>query len=102
MLEIKLHFQNTLRYPILTMTKNIQKNILELKLKTSRTKAPTTTIIGDRMIKKNFGGKLSRQLNKKHHVIVPSFVWAKARCMEDYIKPTVKLAPKTNNTPLQN
>ena len=52
MLEIKLHFQNTLRYPILTMTKNIQKNLLELKLKTSRTNAPTATIIGDRMIKK--------------------------------------------------
>ena len=46
------------------------------------------------MIKKVFGDKLSRQLDNKHHVVVRSFGGAKTRCMEDYIKPTVKLAPK--------
>ena len=52
------------------------------------------------MIKKVFGDKLSRQLNCKHHVV------AKTQCMEDYIKPTVKLSPNqiilhcgTNNLP---
>ena len=39
------------------------------------------------MIKKVFGDKLSRQLNCKHHVV------AKTQCMEDYIKPIVKLSP---------
>ena len=58
------------------------------------------------MIKKVFGDKLSRQLNCKHHVVVRSFGGAKTQCMEDYIKPTVKLSPKqtilhcgTNNLP---
>ena len=58
------------------------------------------------MIKKVFGDKLSRQLNYKHHVVVRSFVGAKTQCMEDYIKPTVKLSPNqiilhcgTNNLP---
>ena len=63
-------------------------------------------MIGDSMIKKVFGDKLSRQLNYKHHVVVRSFGEAKMQCMEDYIKPTVKLSPKqitlhcgTNNLP---
>ena len=81
--------------------------IRDRKIKTNRPNAPTTTIIGDFMIKKVFGGKLSRQLDNKHHVVVRSFGGAKTQCMEDYIKPTVKLAPKqiilhyygTNNLP---
>ena len=58
------------------------------------------------MIKNVFGDKLSRQLNYKHHVVVRSFGGAKTQCMEDYIKPTIKLSPKqiilhcrTNNLP---
>ena len=58
------------------------------------------------MIKNVFGDKLSRQLNYKHHVEVRLFGGAKTQCMEDYIKPTVKLSPKqiilhcgTNNLP---
>ena len=46
------------------------------------------------MIKKVLRDKLSRQLDNKHHVVVRSFGGAKTQCMEDYIKPTVKLAPK--------
>ena len=84
--------------------KNVQKNLLEAE-KVRRTD-PTATIIGDSMIKKVFGDKLSRQLNYKHHVVVRSFGGAKTQCMEDYIKPTVKLSPNqiilhcgTNNLP---
>ena len=58
------------------------------------------------MIKRVFGDKLSRQLNSKHHVVVRSFGGAKTQCMEDYIKPTMKLVLKqtilhcgTNNLP---
>ena len=58
------------------------------------------------MIKNVFGDKLSRQLNYKHHVVVRSFGGAKTQCMEDYVKPTVKLSPNeiilhcgTNNLP---
>ena len=67
--------------------------IRDRKIKTNRPNAPTTTIIGDSMIKKVFGDKLSRQLNNTHHVVVRSFGRAKTQCMEDYIKPTVKLDP---------
>ena len=80
--------------------------IRDRKIKTDRPNAPTTTIIGDSMIKKVFGDKLSRQLDNKHYVVVRSFGGAKTQCMEGYIKPTVKLAPKqiilhcgTNNLP---
>ena len=58
------------------------------------------------MIKKVFGDKFSRQLNYKHHVVLRLFDGAKTQCMEDYIKPTVKISPKqiilhfgTNNLP---
>ena len=72
----------------------------------NRPNAPTTTIIGDSMIKKVFGDKLSRQFNYKYHVVVQSFGGAQTKCMEDYTKSTMKLSPKeiilhsaTNNLP---
>ena len=86
--------------------KHSKEAIRDRKTKTNRSNAPTTTIIGDSMIKNVFGDKLSRQLNYKHHVVVRSFGGAKTQCMEDYIKPTIKLSPKqiilhcgTNNLP---
>ena len=38
------------------------------------------------MIKKDFGDKLSRKLNYKHHVVVRSFGGTKTQCMQDYIR----------------
>ena len=65
-----------------------------------------TTIIGDSVVRKVFGDKLSNSLNNKHHVVLRSFGGAKTQCMEDYIKPTIKLSPNqiiihcgTNNLP---
>ena len=55
--------------------------------------APVTTIIGDSMVRKVFGDKLSNSLNNKHHVVVRFFGGTKTQCMEDYIKPTIKLSP---------
>ena len=78
----------------ITPSKHSKEPIRDRKIKTNRPNAPTTTIIGDSMIKKVFGDKLSRQLDNKNHVVVRSFGGAKTKCMEDYIKPTVKLAPK--------
>ena len=87
-------------------SKHSKEPIRDRKIKMNRPNAPTTTIIGDSMIKNVFGDKLSRQLDNKHHVVVQSFGAAKTQCMEDYIKPTVKLTPKqiilhcrTNNLP---
>ena len=68
--------------------------------------APVTTIIGDSMVWKVFGDKLSNSLNNNQRVVVRSFGGAKSQCMEDYIKPTIKLSPNqiimhcgTNNLP---
>ena len=96
LLEIKSRDHNTRQYPVLTVTKNIQKNILDRdrKIKTNIPNAPTTTIIGDSMIKNVFGDKLSRQLNYKHRVGVRSSDEAKTQYVEDYIKLNVKLSPK--------
>ena len=72
------------------------------KIKTNRPNAPTTTIIGDSMIKKDFGNKLSRKLNYKHHVVVRSFGGTKTQCMQDYIRADREILPKTNNSLLRN
>ena len=68
--------------------------------------APITTIIGDSMVQKVFGDKLTNSLSNNHHVVVRSFGGAKTQCMEDHIKPTIKLSPNqiiihcgTNNLP---
>ena len=68
--------------------------------------APITTIIGDSMVQKVFGDKLTNSLSNNHHVVVRSFDGAKRQCMEDHIKPTIKLSPNqiiihcgTNNLP---
>ena len=66
-----------------------------------------TTIVGESIVRKVFGDKVSNFLNNIHHVVVRSFDGAKTQCMEDYIKPTIKLSPNqiiihcgTNNLPL--
>ena len=58
------------------------------------------------MVSKVFGDKLSNSLNNNHHLVFRSFGGAKTQCMEDYIKPTIKLSPNqmiihcgTNNLP---
>ena len=58
------------------------------------------------MVRKVFGDKLSHSLNNNYHVVVRSFGGAKTQCIEDYIKPTIKLCPNqiiihcgTNNLP---
>ena len=55
----------------------LKEPMRDSKIKTNRTNAPITTIIGDSMIKKVFGDKLSKQLNNKHVVAVRSSGGAK-------------------------
>ena len=84
-------------------------NLLETeKIKTSKSNAPTVTIIGDSMIKKFYSWQLSRQRNRKQYVVVWVFVGAKTQFMDIYknCKMTLKPAPKllsvhcrTNNLP---
>ena len=68
-------------------------NPSDRKSKSNINMVPVTTIIGDSMIRKVLGDTLSNSLNKNHHVAVRSFGGAKTQCIQDYIKPTIKLSP---------
>ena len=71
----------------------VTRNPSDRKIKSNINMAPVTTIVGDSMVRKVFGDKLSNSLNNNHHVVLHSFGGAKTQCMEDYIKPTIKLSP---------
>ena len=71
----------------------VTRNPSDRKSKYNINMAPVTTTIGDSMVRKVFGGKLSNSLNNNHHVVVCSFGGAKTQCMEDCIKLTIKLSP---------
>ena len=71
----------------------VTRNPSDRKIKSKIDMAPVTTIVGDSMVRKVFGDKLSNSLNNNHHVVLRSFGGAKTQCMEDYIKPTIKLSP---------
>ena len=84
----------------------VTRNPSDRKSKSNINMAPVTTIIGDSMVRKVFGDTLSNSLNNNHRVVVGSFGGAETQCMEDYIKPTIKLSPDqiiihcgTNNLP---
>ena len=81
--------KDKLPHKILTVTRNSS----DRKSKSNNNMAPETTIIRDLVVRKVFGDKLSNSLNNNHHVIVHSFAGAKTQCIEDYIKPTIKLSP---------
>ena len=94
--------KDKLPHKILTVTRNSS----DRKSNSNNNMAPVTTIIRDSVVRKVFGDKLSNSLNNNHHVIVRSVAGAKTQCIEDYIKPTIKLSPNqiiihcgTNNLP---
>ena len=81
--------KNEFSHKNLTVTRNPSNR----KSKSNINIAPVTTIIGDSVVRKVYGDKLSNSLNNNHYVVVHSFGEAKTRRMEDYIKPTIKLSP---------
>ena len=78
----------------------IKQIILHCRTKNLPTKEELKSIANNiinlaKNIKTNkFGDLLSRSLNNKYNVVVRSLGGAKTHCMEDYIKPTMKLAIK--------
>ena len=65
---------------IITPSKEVPhdtRNPSDRKSKSNINMAPVTTIIGDSVVRKVFGDKLSNSLNNNHHVVVRSFGGAK-------------------------
>ena len=74
--------------------------------KTSRNNAPTTILVGHSVLQNFFSHRLSSSLNNKDDAAVLSFPGAISACMEDYMKPTVRISlnqiliyRRTNNQP---
>ena len=100
--NLKTTRKDELPHKNLTVTRNSS----DRKSKSNINVAPISTIIRDSMLQKVFGDKLPNSLSNNHHVVVRSFGGAKTQCMEDHIKPTIKLSPNqiiihcgTNNLP---
>ena len=59
----------------------------------SRTKAPTTVILGDSIIKNVYGNAITKSIKHKKHVVVKHFSGAKIDDMKHYVKPTQEKEP---------
>ena len=56
----------------------------------TKTKAPTTVILGDSILKNVYGNTLSKATKFKKHVVVKHFSGAKVDNMKHYMKPTLE------------
>ena len=54
----------------------------------SKTRAPTTVILGDSIIKNVYGNAITKSMKHKKHVVVKHFSGAKIEDMKHYVKPT--------------
>ena len=59
-----------------------------LKPTISKTRAPTTVILGDSIIKNVYGNAITKSIKHKKHVVVKHFSGAKIEDMKHYVKPT--------------
>ena len=59
----------------------------------SKTRAPTTVILGDSIIKHVYGNAITKSIRHKKHVVVKHFSGAKIEDMKHYVKPTQEKKP---------
>ena len=59
-----------------------------LKPTISKTRAPTTVILGDSIIKNVYGNAITKSIKHKKHVVVKHFSGAKIEDTKHYVKPT--------------
>ena len=59
----------------------------------SKTRAPTTVILGDSIIKNVYGNAITKSIRHKKHVVVKHFSGAKIVDMKHYVKPTQEKKP---------
>ena len=64
-----------------------------LKPTISKTRAPTTVILGDSIIKNVYGNAITKSIKHKKHVVVKHFSGAKIEDMKHYVKPTQEKQP---------
>ena len=53
----------------------------------SKTRAPTTVILGDSIIKNVYGNAITKSIKHKKHVVVKHLPGAKIEDMKHYVKP---------------
>ena len=64
-----------------------------LKPTISKTRAPTTVILGDSIIKNVYGNAITKSIKHKKHVVVKHLSGAKIEDMKHYVKPTQEKQP---------
>ena len=64
-----------------------------LKPTISKTRAPTTVILGDSIIKNIYGNAITKSIKHKKHVVVKHLSGAKIEDMKHYVKPTQEKQP---------
>ena len=59
----------------------------------AKTKAPTTVILGDSIVKNVYGNAITKWVKHRKHVVVKHFSGAKIDDMKHYVKPTQEKQP---------
>ena len=99
------HFVSPNRFDALQMTtddndKESDRQLIQnetdsnpLKPTISKTRAPTTVILGDSIIKNVYGNAITKSIKHKKHVVVKHFSESKIEDMKHYVKPTQEKKP---------
>ena len=64
-----------------------------LKLIISKTRAPTTVILGDSIRKNVYGNAITKSIKHKKHIVIKHFSGAKIEDIKHYVKPTQEKQP---------
>ena len=63
----------------------------------TKNRTPATALLGDSIVKNDYGNVITRSIKHKKHVGVKHFPGAKFEDMKHYVKPTQEKKPCTNN-----
>ena len=75
---------------------NLNETVLQLpknKQPKAKTKAPTTIILGDSIVKNVYGNAITKWVKHRKHVVVKHFSGAKIDDMKHYVKPMQEKQP---------
>ena len=59
----------------------------------AKTKAPTTVILGDSIVKNVYGNAITKRVKHRKHLVVKHFLGAKIDDIKHYVKPTQEKQP---------
>ena len=66
---------------------------LKSAISKTKTRAPTTVILGDSIVKNVYDNAITKSIKHKKHVVVKHFSGAKTKDMKHYVKPTQEKQP---------